>query len=107
MSSHVPPRARPPPARRALSSARRRRSAPLLLAAAVTAAAAVAALYSTGMLASVSEALSRPILNDVSTDLDSPPQFLSLPPSGALAPSLPPRPSRPRGRRPRPLPRLA
>jgi uncharacterized protein (DUF1499 family) len=81
MSSHVPPRARPPPARRALSSARRRRSAPLLLAAAVTAAAAVAALYSTGMLASVSEALSRPILNDVSTDLDSPPQFLSLPPS--------------------------
>ena len=69
-----PPRARPPPPRRALS-ARRRRSAPLLLAVAA-ATLSVGALYALGMLSSISDALSRPILNDVSTDLDRPPQFL-------------------------------
>lgn len=68
------PRARRPPPPRALSSARRRRSAPLLLALAAAALSA-AALYGSGMLASVSQALSRPILNDVATDLENPPQF--------------------------------
>lgn len=66
------PRARRPPPPRALSSARRRSSAPLLLA-----ALSAAALYGSGMLASVSQALSRPILNDVATDLENPPQFSS------------------------------
>lgn len=70
------PRAHRPPPPRALSSARRRRSAPLLLALAA-AALSTAALYGSGMLASVSQALSRPILNDVATDLENPPQFSS------------------------------
>lgn len=78
------PRARRPPPARALSSARRRRSAPLLLALAAAAISA-ATLYGSGMLASVSQALSRPILNDVSTDLDAPPQFSAAPSASASA----------------------
>ena len=42
------------------------------------------------MLASVSQALSRPILNDVSTDLESPPQFSAAP--SAVAAGAPPGP---------------
>lgn len=40
-------------------------------------ALSTAALYSTGMLSSISQALARPIVNDVATDLEKPPQFSS------------------------------